>query len=60
MVFAGAKLPERWICGNCGSDTAVEKKGMVAETHPWDSSADERDAGRAVRLRHPMSCPCCF
>lgn len=60
MVFAGAKPPERWICGNCQSDAAQEMRGTSPEEHPWDSPGDEVDAGRSVRLRHPNSCPCCF
>lgn len=60
MTFSGAKLPDVWICGACGSDKANLKPGTAMQPHPWDAATETDGNGRSVRLRHPSSCPCCF
>ncbi|MGR8940418.1 MAG: FmdB family zinc ribbon protein [Gammaproteobacteria bacterium] len=46
MAFAGTRLPEHWVCPQCGSDQARVREDCQPVAHPLEAS---RGGG----------CPCC-
>lgn len=46
MVFAGTREPEKWVCSECGSDRAQQRKDCAPEPHPLEQA-------------HGSGCPCC-
>ena len=46
MVFAGTRLPEQWVCPECGSEKAGVLEDRAPLEHPLESS-------------HGGACPCC-
>ncbi len=46
MVFAGTRLPERWVCPQCGGEQAAPDNERPPLAHPLESA---RGGG----------CPCC-
>ena len=46
MVFAGTRLPEVWVCSQCGGDQAQPRPECPPEPHPLESA-------------HGAGCPCC-
>ncbi|MGR8932407.1 MAG: FmdB family zinc ribbon protein [Gammaproteobacteria bacterium] len=46
MVFAGSRLPEQWVCPECGSKHAELDENCPPVPHPLEA-------------RHGGGCPCC-
>ena len=46
--MTGARMPEIWVCGKCGSEDVKPVAGEPTREHPWDGTG---------RLR-PV-CACC-
>ena len=46
MVFAGTRVPEKWVCSRCGKDQAHPRKDYRPIPHPLESA-------------HGAGCPCC-
>lgn len=46
MVFAGTRVPEIWVCPQCGSDRAQLRDDCPPLPHPLENN-------------HGTGCPCC-
>lgn len=46
MVFAGTRLPEKWVCSQCGSEQAQINPDAAPIPHPLEAT-------------HGAGCPCC-
>ncbi|MGY6276645.1 FmdB family zinc ribbon protein [Methylomonas sp. MgM2] len=46
MVFAGTRLPERWVCPQCGGEKAAMLEDGSPQAHPLEDSLEG-------------ACPCC-
>lgn len=60
MVMARTQPPREWACSKCGCRRAAPVPGVQPARHPWDGEPDQDGTGRAPRLRHSGSCPCCL
>lgn len=47
MVFAGTRLPETWVCPDCGRDAAHIRPDCAPVPHPLEGAS------------HGAGCPCC-
>ncbi len=48
LVLEGTRMPEVWVCSNCGSREAHLLPDEEPVTHPWEEEG-----------HGPGLCPCC-